>query len=133
MPCCGRALRSKRLRRFLWSPLGWSGRSHLVVLVQKPVLFWIVQRVDHLGHQFILLSDLQHGAGVLVTTTVVSSREDSEQLTACKALKAVHDALVGTQNISAPVGVKEVLDTIWAELDDVASAIGVSDKVWLDT
>ena len=38
-----------------------------------------------------------------------------------------------SQNELTAVCVKEVLDSIGAELDDVAGAVGVSDKVRLDT
>lgn len=39
---------------------------------------------------------------------------------------------MSTQNETTPVGVKEVLDTVRAELDDIAGAVGVSNEVRLD-
>ena len=115
----------------LRSPFRWRGRS-LVIFVQQPVLLWVVQGIDHFGHEFILLGDLEHGAGILVPTTVVSRREYREELAASEALKAVHDALVGSQDKAAPIGIEEVLDAIWAELHYVSSAVGVADKVGLN-
>ena len=115
----------------MWSPFRRCGRS-LVIFVKQPILLWVVQGIDHFGHEFILLGDLQHGAGILVTTTVVSRREYREELAASKALEAVHDALVGSQDKAAPVGIEEVLDSIWAELYNVSCAIGVADEVGLN-
>ena len=37
-----------------------------------------------------------------------------------------------SQNELAAICVEEVFDSIGTELDDVASAVGVSYKVWLD-
>ena len=116
----------------LWCPFGWSWRSHLVVLVEEPVLFWVVQRIDHLWHKFVLLRYLEHGTGIFMPSAVVSCREDSEELATGESFEAIHDAFVSTQNESTPVGVKEVLDTVRAELDDIACAIGVSNEVRLD-
>ena len=115
----------------MWSPFRRCGRS-LVIFVKQPILLWVVQGIDHFGHEFILLGDLQHGAGILVTTTVVSRREYREELAASKALEAVHDTLVGSQDKAAPVGIEEVLDSIWAELYNVSCAIGVADEVGLN-
>ena len=115
----------------LWSPFRRCGRS-LVIFVKQPILLWIVQGIDHFGHEFILLGDLEHGASILVTTTVVSRREYCEELAASEALEAIHDALVSSQDKAAPVGIKEVLDAIWAELHNVSCAIGVADEVGLN-
>ena len=114
------------------SPFRRCGRS-LVIFVQQPILLGVVQGVDHFGHELILLGDLEHGAGVLVPTAVVSRREHREELSASEALEAVHDALVGTQDEAAPIGVEEVLDSIWAELHYVSGAVGVADKIGLNT
>ena len=115
----------------MWSPFrrrGWS----LVIFVKQPILLWVVQGIDHFGHKLILLGNLEHGAGILVTTAVVSRREYCEELAASEALEAIHDALVGSQDEAAPVGIEEVLDTIWAELYDVSSSVRVADEVWLN-
>ena len=55
----------------LRSPLRWGGWS-LVSIVIEPVLFGIIQRIDHFRHQLILLSDLKHGTSILVAATIVS-------------------------------------------------------------
>ena len=55
----------------LGSPFWGSRGSHLIVLVQQPVLLWVIQWVDHLRHKLVLLSDLKHGSCILVTTTVI--------------------------------------------------------------
>ena len=116
----------------LRGPLRWSWRP-LILLVEKPVLLGIIERVDHFRHQFILLGDLQHRACILVTTAVVCCGEDGEKLTACKPLKAIHDALVSTQDKFTSVSVEEVFDAIGTELDDISRAVRVSDEVRLDS
>ena len=55
----------------LGCPLGWRGGTHLVVLIEEPVLLWVIQRVDHLGHQLVLLRDLEHGTRILVPAAVI--------------------------------------------------------------
>ena len=115
----------------LWSPFRRCGRS-LVIFVKQPILLRVVQGIDHFGHKFILLGDLEHGASILVTSTVVSRREYCEELATSEALEAIHDALVSSQDKAAPVGIKEVLDAIWAELHNVSCAIGVADEVGLN-
>ena len=115
----------------MWSPFRRCGRS-LVVFVEQPILLWVVQRVDHFGHKLVLLGNLEHGAGILVTTAVISRREYREELAASEALEAVHDALVGSQDKAAPVGIEEVLDAIWAELHNVSCAVRVADEVGLN-
>ena len=115
----------------MWSPFRRRGRS-LVIFVKQPILLWVVQGIDHFGHEFILLGDLEHGAGILVTTTVVSRREYREELAASEALEAVHDTLVGSQDKATPVGIEEVLDSIWAELYNVSCSVGVADEVGLN-
>ena len=115
----------------LWSPFRRCGRS-LVVFVEQPILLWVVQRVDHFGHKLILLGNLEHGAGILMTTAVVSRREYREELAASKALEAIHDALVGSQDKAAPVSIEEVLDAIRAEFHNVSCAVGVANEVGLN-
>ena len=115
----------------MWSPFRWCGRS-LVVFVEQPILLWVVQRVDHFGHKLVLLGNLEHGAGILVTTAVISRREYREELAASEALEAVHDALVGSQDKAAPVGIEEVLDAIGSKLDDVSCAVRITDEVRLN-
>jgi len=107
------------------------GRSLLRVVVE-PVLLRVVEGVNHLGDQFVLFGDLQHGARVFVAAAVVRGRENREQLAGGEALEAVHDALVRAQDKPRLVVLQEQLDPIGTELDDVASAVGVSYKVWLD-
>ena len=67
-----------------------------------------------------------------MTTAVVGCREYREELSASEALEAVHDALVGSQDKAAPVGIEEVLDAIWAELHNVSCAVRVTDEVGLN-
>jgi hypothetical protein len=38
----------------------------------NPVVFCVVERIDHFGHKFILFRYLQHGSCVLVSAAVVS-------------------------------------------------------------
>ena len=115
----------------LWSPFRRCGRS-LVIFVKQPILLRVVQGIDHFGHEFILLGDLEHGAGILVTTTVVSRREYCEELAASEALEAIHDALMGSQDKATPVGIEEVLDAIWAELYNISCTVGVANEVGLN-
>ena len=112
-------------------PLGRC-RWALVVLVDQPVLLWIIEGVDHFGNKLVLLGYLKHCACVLVPSTVVSGRENSEELTASESLEAVHNALVGSQDELATIGIEEVFDAIRSEFDDVTSAVRVSDEVGLD-
>ena len=67
-----------------------------------------------------------------MTTAVVGCREYREELAASEALEAVHDALVGSQDKAAPVGIEEVLDAIWAKLHNVSCAVRVTDEVGLN-
>ena len=67
-----------------------------------------------------------------MTTAVISRREYREELAASEALEAVHDALVGSQDKAAPVGIEEVLDAIRAELHNVSCAVRVADEVGLN-
>ena len=115
----------------MWSPFRRCGRS-LVIFVKQPILLRVVQGIDHFGHEFILLGDLEHGAGILVTTTVVSRREYCEELAASEALEAIHDALMGSQDKATPVGIEEVLDAIWAELYNISCTVGVANEVGLN-
>lgn len=68
-----------------------------------------------------------------MTATVVRSRKDCEELTACETLESVHHTLVSAKDESAPVGLKEVLDAIRAEFDDISGAVGVTDEVRLNS
>ena len=55
----------------LISPFWGSDWSFTLIVVQ-PILFWVVERVDHFGDQFILLSNLKHSSSILVAAAVVS-------------------------------------------------------------
>ena len=68
-----------------------------------------------------------------MSATVVSRGEDCEKLTTGEPLKAVHYALVGTQDKATSVSIEEVLDTIWTEFYDISRTVGVSDEVWLNS
>ena len=116
------------MRRPSWR----SGRSLLVVVVE-PVLLGIVEWVDHLRHKLVLLSDLKHCARIFVAPTVISSGKDREQLAARESFEAVHNALVRPQNEAGLIILQEKFDAVGAELDDVACAVGVADKIGLDT
>ena len=63
---------------------------------------------------------------------VVGGREDSKQLAACEPFEAVHDALMRPQNKACLIILQEEFDAVGSELDDVASAVGVADKIGLD-
>ena len=113
-------------------PSRWS-RWSLLVIVVEPVLLGVVQRVDHFGHKLVLLSDLKHCARIFVAPTVISSGKDREQLATREAFEAVHNALVRPQNEAGLIILQEKFDAVGAELDDVACAVGVADKIRLDT
>ncbi len=133
---CKQGRASSVIRCLAWSlisPARWRGRSLLVVVVLgEPILLGIVQGVDHLGHQLIRLGYVQHRARILVSAAVVSRREHCEQLTPSKSLEPVHHTLMRTQYVFRFIVVEELFDAVGAELDDVAGAVGVSDKVGLD-
>ena len=120
-----------------WSlvlPSGWRGRPLAErLLVRDPVVFGVVQRVDHLGHELVRLSYLQHGSSVLVAAAVVCRGEDSEEAAAGKALEAVHDALVSAQDEVDLVVLEEGLDAVGSKLHNIAGSVGVTHEVGLDT
>lgn len=116
----------------LGSPFRRGGRP-LIILVCKPILFGIVQWVDHFWHQLVLFSNLKHRACVLVPPTVVRCRENGEKLPARETFEAVHDTLVRTQNVLRFVCLEEVLDPIWSKFDNISGSIWISNKVGLDT
>lgn len=68
-----------------------------------------------------------------MAAAVVSGGKDRKEATACESLEAIHDAFVSTQDEVNLVVVEEGLHAIGAELHDISSAVGVADKVWLDT
>lgn len=68
-----------------------------------------------------------------MTSTIVSSREDSEELTSSESFESIHDALVGSQDIFLFVIIEEILDFIWAKFDNVSCSVWISDEVWLNT
>jgi hypothetical protein len=113
-------------------PSRWSRWSFLVVVVE-PVLLGVVQRVDHFGHKLVLLSDLKHCARIFVAPTVISSGKNCEQLAAREAFEAVHNTFVCSQNEAGLIILQEKFDAIGAEFDDVTCAVGVADKIRLDT
>ena len=102
-------------------------------LISDPVLFRVVQRVDHLGNELVGLGDLEHGSCVLVSAAVVSGRENSEQLARSEPLDSVHHALVSPQNELHLIVVKELLHSVRSELHNVSRSIWISDKVRLDS
>lgn len=63
---------------------------------------------------------------------VVGGREDGKQLAACEPFEAVHDTLMRPQNKACLIILQEEFDAVGSELDDVASAVGVADKIGLD-
>lgn len=66
-------------------------------------------------------------------STVVRGGEDSKQLTASESLESIHDAFVGSQDELRFVVLKEILNSVWAEFDNVASSVRISDKVRLNS
>ena len=98
-----------------------------------PVLFSIVQWVNHFWHELIRFSNLKHGSGVLVSSAVISSRENSEKATSSKSFESVHNTLVRSQDETCFIIFKESLDSIWAKFDNISSSVRVSHKVWLDS
>jgi len=68
-----------------------------------------------------------------MSTTIISSREDSKQAAACKPLEAVHDALMSSQNEATFVVLQECPDSVRAKLHNVSCSVGISYKVWLDS
>ena len=92
----------------------------------------IIQRVDHLWHQFVLFGNLEHRSCILVSSTVVCGGENCEQLASREPLESIHNALVRSKHKSAPVRVEEVLDAVGAEFDDVTSSIRVANEIRLN-
>ena len=67
-----------------------------------------------------------------MSSTVVSGGEHSEQLTTSKSFKTVHHAFVSSQDVFGLVVVKELFDSVWTKLYNIACTVGISDEVWLD-
>ena len=65
-------------------------------------------------------------------STVVCSWEYSEKASSSKSFKAVHDALVSSQNEIDSIIFQKGLDSIGPKFDNVSCAIGVSDEIGLD-
>lgn len=116
----------------LRSPLGWSWRSFVSVVVQ-PILFCIIQRIYHFRNQFVLLCDLKHCARVLVTSAVVCRWENCEKLSSRKPFESIHYAFVGSQHIPDFIVLKEKFDAVWAKFNDVSSAVWITNEIWLNT
>ena len=116
----------------LWCPF-WRSRWAFVIFVDQPVLFWIIQRIYHFGDKFVLFGNLKHCACVLVPSAVVCGGEDSEELSSCESLKSVHHTFMRSQDELCFVIFKEILDSVWAEFDDVAGTIRVTDEIGLDS
>jgi len=68
-----------------------------------------------------------------MSTTIISSREDGKQAATCKPLKAVHDALMSSQNEAAFVVFQECSDSVRAKLHNVSCPVRISYKVGLDS
>lgn len=68
-----------------------------------------------------------------MTSTIVRSGEDGEQAAAGEALKAIHHALVSTQNEVHLIVFEEGLDTIRSKLDNISGTVGVTYEVGLNT
>ena len=86
---------------FTWSlssPLGWSWWSLGHAFVVEPILLIVIEWVDQVGYQLVLLCYLNHCSCVLVATTVVSGRENSEKLTSSKSFESVHHTLVRAED-----------------------------------
>jgi hypothetical protein len=67
-----------------------------------------------------------------VPAALVSGRENRDELATCKALEAIHDTLVRTDDAGEAVLLEKFFDPVRALLDDVARAVGVTHRVGLD-
>jgi len=102
------------------------------LIIIKPILLRVVQRIYHFWNQLVLLSNLKHSACVLVASAVVGSGENCKELPSCESLKPIHNALVSSQNILGFVVFEEEFHSVRSELDDVTCTVWISYKVWLD-
>ena len=66
-----------------------------------------------------------------MSPTVISSREYSEKLSASKSLKAIHHALMRSENEIRTIILKELVHTVWSKFYNITGAIWVSDNIWL--
>ena len=117
----------------LVSPAGRSRGSLLWLFVCDPVLFWVIQGIDHFGNQLVGFSNVEHGTSIFMSATVIGGGEYGEELTSGESFETVHHALVSSDDVLGFVVVKELLDTVRSEFDNVTSAIRVTDEVRLDT
>jgi hypothetical protein len=82
----------------LCCPLGWGGGTLGHAFVVEPVLLRVIQWVDQVGHKLVLFRNLNHRSCIFVAATVISCRENCEQLSASESLKSILNALVGTED-----------------------------------
>jgi len=120
---------------FSWTlccPFRWSWRSFVTVVIQ-PILFWVIQWINHFWHQFVLLCNLEHRTCILVPSTVVCRWENSKKLSPCEPLETIHHTFVRSQNIPDLIVLQKEFDTVRTKFNDIPSSVRVSNEVWLNT
>ena len=65
-------------------------------------------------------------------SAIISRREDSDEISACKSLKAIQDALVSPDDLNELVIIEKRLDNIRTKFNDVSSPMRIPDGVHLD-
>lgn len=124
----------RRLSLTLIGPSWWSWWSFFHWLfISDPILFGIVQWVDHLWHKFILLGNLKHSSCIFMSTTIVCSWKYSEKLSSSKSLKSIHYTLMSSQYKLSFVIIQEHLYSIRAKFNYISSTIRISYKVRLNS
>lgn len=80
----------------------------------------------------MIFGDDQHSPCVLVPSAVVCRGEDSYEVASGEPLESVQDAFVGSYDFQQFIILKESPHNIRAELNNVSSAMRVSDDIHLN-
>lgn len=89
--------------------------------------------IDQLRSNLIRPRDAENGPCVLMASAVVGGREDCDQISSREPFEPVHHALMRSDDFGKVVGLEELFDDVWPELDDVSGVVRVADGVVLDS
>lgn len=91
-----------------------------MLLILNPIVLIAVGRIDHLRNDLVVGLQNQNSSSVLVLSTIVSGREDSNKCAPSESLESIHHALMGTDDHVEVVLGEETLHSIRPEFNDVA-------------
>lgn len=91
-----------------------------MLLILNPIVLIAVGRIDHLRNDLVVGLQNQNSSSVLVLSTIVSGREDSNECSPSESFESIHHALMGTDDHVEVVFSEEALHSIRPEFNDVA-------------